>query len=59
MSALILQLVELALSLAQSQLKGSDLERTLVQVIQKGVAVYHDQTGKPLDPQLVGIINPL
>jgi hypothetical protein len=57
--SLILQLVELALALAQSQLKGADLEQTLVQIIQKGVTVYQDEAGRPLDPKLVGVLDPL
>ena len=54
----IFQLVDLALSLA-SELDGSELERTLLGVIQKGVQVYEEQTGKPLDPKLVGMLSPL
>jgi hypothetical protein len=55
----IYQLVDLALSLAQSELDGADFERTMLDIIQKGVRVYQDQTGKPLDPKLVGVLLPL
>jgi hypothetical protein len=56
---LIYQLVELAISLAQSELDGSTMERTLMDLIQKGVEAYQEQTGKALDPRTVGILYPL
>jgi hypothetical protein len=58
-AGLIYQLVELAISLAQNELDGSTMENTLIDIIQKGVQVYHEQTGKALDPRTVGILYPL
>jgi len=52
---LIFDLVELAVSLAQSQLDGTDVERTLLDIIEKGVQAYEDHTGEVLDPALVGM----
>jgi hypothetical protein len=56
---LIYQLVELAISLAQNELDGSTMESTLIDIIQKGVQTYQEQTGKALDPRTVGIMYPL
>jgi len=55
----IYQLVEVALSLAQSELEGPELERTLLDIIQKGVEAYQEQKGEPLDPRLVSALHPL
>ena len=52
---LIYQLVETALSLA-SELDGGEFERTVLDIIQQGVQVYQEQSGKPLDPKLVGVL---
>jgi hypothetical protein len=53
---LIYQLVEMALSLA-SELDGADFKRTLLDIIQQGVQAYQEQSGKPLDPKLVGVLS--
>ena len=58
-AGLIYQLVELALSLAQNELNGSTMESTLLDITKKGVQAYQEQTGKALDPRLVGILYPL
>jgi hypothetical protein len=46
---LVLEFVELALSLR----KGAGWAQILVQIIQKALQTYKDQTGKPLDPSLI------
>ena len=53
---LIYQLVETALSLA-GELDSADFERTLLDIIQQGVQAYQEQSGKPLDPKLVGVLS--
>jgi hypothetical protein len=58
-AGLIYQLVELAISLAQNELDGSTMESTLLDITKKGVQAYQEQTGKALDPRLVGILYPL
>jgi hypothetical protein len=58
-AGLIYQLVELALSLAQNELNGSTMESTLLDITKKAVQAYQEQTGKALDPRLVGILYPL
>jgi hypothetical protein len=48
---LIYELLDLAVSLAQSQLDGSKLENTLLDLVRKSMEAFEDQTGKALDPQ--------
>jgi hypothetical protein len=57
-SDLVLRLVEIAISLVQSQAGGSARQdasaaNTLLALIQKGVQAYEEHTGKPLDPALI------
>jgi hypothetical protein len=47
---LIYELLDLAVSLAQSQLDGSTLENTLLDLVRKSIEAFEDQTGKVLDP---------
>jgi hypothetical protein len=47
---LIYNLVELAISLAQSHLDGSELENTLIDLVHKSIEAFEDLTGKTLDP---------
>ena len=51
--SLIFELVDLAISLARTQLDAGDVERTLLDIIQKGVQAYQNHTGEPLDPNLI------
>jgi hypothetical protein len=56
--ALVLQILQLALSLAQSQLPGAAapdvaVAQTLLDIVQKGSAAYQQHTGQPLDPSLI------
>ena len=52
-AALIAQLVQIAISLAKTQLNGKNVELALVNIVQSGVQAYEDHTGRPLDPQLI------
>jgi hypothetical protein len=51
---LILELVETAIELAQSQMSGTELEHTLLDIVRKGVDAYQEHTGETLDPSLIG-----
>ena len=50
---LILQLIEVAIALAQSQLAPGDAANTLVGVVQRAVSAYETNMGQPLDPSLI------
>jgi len=52
-SDLIFELVELAISLARPELDSSDVEHTLIQIVQTGARAYEDHTGEKLDPFLI------
>lgn len=56
---LVLQLVELAIALAQSQLEGGELSHTLLDIIQKGVQAYEQHTGELLDPLRIQAEEPI
>ena len=56
---LIFQLVELAISLAQSQLHGRETEHALLRIIRKGVQAYEDHIGETLDPLLIKSEDPI
>ena len=56
---LIFQLVEAAISLAQSQLDGPSAANALLGIIRKGVQAYEDHTGQPLDPALIKAEDPV
>ncbi len=58
-SDLVFRLVDLAIALAQSQLEPGDATQVLVGIIQKGAQAYKDQTGKPLDPLLIKVEEPV
>lgn len=47
---IILELVDTAVALAQDQFSGSELTRTLRDIIQRGVDAYDEHTGETLDP---------
>ena len=53
MKDVIYELVELALSLMQTQLKDDDFETAVLDIIEKALHAYEEQTGEPLNPQLV------
>jgi hypothetical protein len=50
---MILQLIEVAIALAQSQLAPGDAANTLAGIVQRAVSAYESQTGQPLDPSLI------
>ena len=50
---LILQLVEIAIGLAQSQLDSGTAADTLLGITQKAVQAYKNHTGETLDPALI------
>ena len=49
---LAIEIIELAVSLAANP-KGQSVAGTLVQIVQKGVLGYEQETGLPLDPNLI------
>ena len=50
---LIVEIVQLAASLAEGQIKGTavydEVERTLLSLVEAGIAAYHQHTGQPID----------
>jgi hypothetical protein len=55
---LIMQILQLALSLAQAQLTGKPaqdlaIDQVLLEIVQKGAQAYQLQTGRPLDVSLI------
>jgi len=55
----ILQLVEVAIALAQNQLEPGDKANTLAGIVQRAASAYKAQTGQPLDPLLIKAEPPL
>ncbi|HEY2382684.1 MAG TPA: hypothetical protein VGK48_16035 [Terriglobia bacterium] len=58
MTDLILQILQLTLSLAQAQLNGQSgqslaIGQILLQIVQKGADAYRLHTGQPLDVSLI------
>jgi hypothetical protein len=56
---LILQLIEVAIALARSQLQPGDAANTLAGIVQRAVSAYEAHTGQPLDPLLIKAEQPL
>jgi hypothetical protein len=55
---LILQILQLALSLAQVQLRGQSaqnlsIDQILVEIVQKGAQAYQLHTGEPMNVSLI------
>ena len=55
---LVLQIADLALSAAERHLVGTSkhdlaVGETLLEIIRKGVEVYEQHTGEPLDPSMI------
>ena len=64
MNPLIFEIVQLALSLVQSQLPGKAQQDataadTLLQIVQKGAQAYSQETGAPLYVTLIKSEDPL
>ena len=58
-SNLIVNLVDVAIALAQNQLDSGDAKQALLGIVRQGVRVYEDHTGKPLDPLLIKAEEPV
>jgi hypothetical protein len=56
---LILQLIEVAIALAQSQLQPGDSASTMLGIVQRAVSAYEANTGQPMDPSLIKAETPL
>ena len=56
---LIVNLVDVAIALAQSQLDSGDAKQALLGIVQKGVRAYEDHTGEPLDLSLIKAEEPV
>jgi hypothetical protein len=57
-TTLILEILKLALSLAQTQIKGSAsenlaIDKILLEIVQKGAEAYQQNTGEALNPSLI------
>jgi hypothetical protein len=50
---LIAQLVDVAISVAKSQLQGKEVQDALVGIIQTGVQAYEEHAGQPFDLSLI------
>jgi hypothetical protein len=53
-----IQLVEIALNLVKDQ-KGAAVAVALAQIVGKAVLAYKQNTGKPLDPNLIKVEEPV
>jgi len=51
----IFDIVELAVTLAQTQLDSGDVAPTLIDIATKAAAAYRDHTGELLDPGMIGL----
>ena len=63
-TALLLEIVELAVSLARRQGSGAvhdDLviEDTLLEIVERSIQAYQEHTGETLDPDLIKAERPL
>ena len=56
---LIFDLLELAITLAHTQVDSGDPTETLLDIVQKAVQAYEDHTGNILDPLLINAEDPL
>jgi hypothetical protein len=58
-TALIFQIVQVAISLAQSQLDSKDVASSLLAIVRQGTQAYEANTGLPLDPNLIKAEDPV
>ena len=56
---LVMKLVDVAISLAQTQLDGHGTTQALLSIVQQGVRAYENHTGGPIDPKLIRAEEPL
>jgi len=50
---LIIDLLHLGVSLAETHAAGQDVAHILLDIVRKGVQAYEDQTGETLTPDLI------
>jgi hypothetical protein len=50
---LVLNLLDLAVTLTKSHLEGSDIEESIVEVIHAAGKIYEDHTGQPINISLI------
>ena len=55
---LVIEIVGLAVSLVANP-KGETATDTLLQIVQKGALAYAQQTGQPLNPDLLKVEEPI
>jgi hypothetical protein len=56
---LVLQLVDVAISLAHTQMDSGGTTQALLAIVRKGMRAYEDHTGGPLDPSLIKAEEPV
>jgi hypothetical protein len=56
---LISQLVDIAISLAQTGMHGGNTAGILLEIARSAAAAYQKETGEPLDPRLLNPETPL
>jgi hypothetical protein len=56
---IVYNLLDVALSLALTQLDPGDTEHVLLDIVQKAARAYKDHTGEPLNLALIGEEAPL
>jgi hypothetical protein len=56
---LVLDLVDLAISLARTQMDSGDAKQALLGIVQKGATAYRDHVGKPIDLSLIKAEEPV
>jgi hypothetical protein len=56
---LVLDLVDVAISLARTQMDSGDAKQVLLAIVQKGATAYRDRIGEPLDPSLIKAEEPV
>jgi hypothetical protein len=56
---LIFRLVDLAISLAQTQMDSGGTTDALLGIVRKGYQAYENHTGEPLDPLLIKAEEPV
>lgn len=50
---LIVQLIDIAIAMAQTQLNPGETAGTLVTIAQRAAAAYVQNTGQPMNPDLI------
>jgi len=50
---LVLNLLDLAVTLTRSHLEGSEIEESILKVIRAAARIYEDHTGQPINISLI------